>query len=210
MKNKENLIFYFKTAAVLTIIASLTALMLAFVNALTADRIAENMKIKTNEAITNLFAEGKTFEKIEVEYKLPVTDIWSVNGEDGRNIGYCVFVTVIGFKEKIEIVVGADPAGKCVGIKILTSSETAGLGSLINEPDYMSQYIGKTKGMELNNEIDVISGATISSRAVLDGVNAALAVNIFDQVSETAMNETENNVEDDGTEGVVSDGQDAE
>lgn len=209
MKNKDNIIFYIKTAAVLTIIASLTALMLAVVNGFTANRIAENLRIETNNAITELFTDGKSFEEVEADFSLPITDIWRVTDTDGQNLGYCVFVTVKGFKEEIDFVVGADTTGRCVGIKILSSAETAGLGSLINEPDYISQYIGKVTGMTLNNDIDAISGATISSRALLDGVNTALAAKIFKSknTAETTQGETANSEESNETEGSISDGQ---
>ncbi len=208
MKN-NNIVFYFKTAAVLTVIASLTALMLSVVNGFTADRIAENLRIDTNNAIGEIFTEGKTFEKIDAEYTLPVTDIWRVADTGGQNIGYCVFVTVKGFKEEIKFVVGADTAGQCIGIKILSSSETAGLGSLINDAGYTAQYIGKAAGMTLNNEIDAISGATISSRALLEGVNAALASDIIksEKTSAVSQDTAANGDETDGTEGGASDGQ---
>lgn len=208
MKN-NNIAFYFKTAAVLTVIASLTALMLAVVNGFTADRIAENLRTATNDAIAEIFTEGKTFEKIDSEYTLPVTDIWLVAGNDGKNIGYCIFVTVKGFKENIDFVVGADTAGKCIGIKIIASAETAGLGSLISDAGYTAQYIGKAAGMTLNNEIDAISGATISSRALLEGVNAALASDIIKSGNTSAVPQdtAANGNETDGTEGGASDGQ---
>lgn len=209
MKNKDNIIFYFKTAAVLTIIASLTALLLAVVNGFTAGRIAENLRIETNNAITELFTDGKSFEKLDTEFSLPITDIWRVIDTDGQNLGYCLFVTVKGFKEEINLVVGADTTGQCIGIKILSSAETAGLGSLINETDYTSQYIGKVTGMTLNNEIDAIAGATISSRALLEGVNAALAAEIFKSknTAETTQEETANSEKSNETERGISDGQ---
>lgn len=209
MKNKDNIIFYFKTAAVLAIIASLTALMLAFVNGFTSDRIAENIRIQTDNAITELFTEGKSFEKLDTEFSLPVTGIWRVSDTDGQNLGYCLFVTVKGFKEEINFVVGADTAGQCIGIKILSSAETAGLGSLINETGYISQYIGKVTGMTLNNEIDAIAGATISSRALLEGVNAALAADIFasENTAGTTQEETADSAGSNETERGISDGQ---
>ncbi len=209
MKNKDNILFYFKTAAVLTIIASLTALMLAFVNEFTADRIAENLRTETNNAISELFAEGKSFEKLDTDFSLPITDIWRVIDTDGQDLGYCLFVTVKGFKEEISFVVGSDLAGQCIGIKILSSAETQGLGSRINETDYISQYLGKVTGLTLNNEIDAIAGATISSRALLEGVNAALAADIFkeENTAETTQEETAGSEESNETEGGISDGQ---
>lgn len=179
MQKQNNIKFYLKTTAILTIIVSLTALLMAVVNGLTAGKIEENMRAAIENAITELFPGSANYEKLDAEFKLPVTDIWRVDD------GYCIFATVKGFKEDINIIVGADATGKCIGVKILSFAETQGLGSLIGEADYLSQYFGKTAGMILNHDIDAVTGATISSRALLEGVNAALAVDIFN-TTETA------------------------
>lgn len=203
--NKDNYKIYVKTAVVLALIASMTALMLAVVNGFTSERIKENFRLETNNAISELFADGKTFEKLDTEFKLPITEVWSVGGDEGHNLGYCLFVEVKGFKEEIVFVVGADTTGRCIGVKVLTSAETAGLGSLIIESDYLSQYIGKYKDLTLNNDIDAVTGATISSRALLEGVNAALAADIFEPA--TTREETTAAQEAGDTEGGIFDEQ---
>lgn len=205
MEDKQNFIIYLKTAFILALIVSLTALMLAVVNGFTSKRIDENFRIETNNAISDLFTAGKTFEKIDADFRLPITEIWSVGGDEGQTLGYCMFVEVKGFKEEIIFVVGADTTGQCVGIKVLSSAETAGYGSIIAEPDYLYQYIGKYKGLTLNNDIDAVTGATISSRALLEGVNAALAASVFKPI--TAQEEAMTAEETSDTEGGISDEQ---
>jgi electron transport complex protein RnfG len=179
MLNKDNIKFYLKTAAVLTIIASITALMMAVVNGLTAGRIADNLRADTETAMADLFPDAGSFEKLDISLTLPVTDVWRVAGNGNQTSGYCIFATVKGFKEEIDIIVGADTAGKCVGVKILSFAETRGLGSRISEAGYLEQYIGKVSGMTINHDVDAVAGATISSRALLEGVNAALSADKF-------------------------------
>jgi len=78
--------------------------------------------------------------------------------------------------------VGIDNKGKLIGIKILSHTETPGLGAKAAEPAFSDQFeqknvdsvvITKTKPAA-ENEVQAISGATITSRAVADGVNTAL------------------------------------
>lgn len=207
MQNKDNIKFYLKTAAVLTIIASMTALMMAVVNWLTAGRIAENLRTDTETAIADLFPGAESFEKLDIDLTLPVYDVWRVGGDGNQTSGYCIFAVVKGFKEEIDMIVGADTAGQCIGVKILSFSETRGLGSRISEAGYLEQYIGKAAGMTLDRDIDAVAGATISSRALLKGVNAALAVNIFGAVDTTTKETAAITGETTGAEGGVSDEQ---
>ena len=57
---------------------------------------------------------------------------------------------------------------------IVSLSETAGLGSRVNDAAYLAQYIGKGGSLVFKTDIDGITGATISSKAVLAGVNMAM------------------------------------
>ena len=59
------------------------------------------------------------------------------------------------------------------GVQILSHSETPGLGAKASDAAYLAQYQGKSGTLSLGEDIDAVSGATISSRAVLSGVTAA-------------------------------------
>lgn len=62
-----------------------------------------------------------------------------------------------------------------MGVEIVSLSETPGLGARVNNAEYLRQYVGKGSGLTIGKEISAISGATISSKAVLTGVNTAVA-----------------------------------
>jgi electron transport complex protein RnfG len=77
------------------------------------------------------------------------------------------------------MMVATQPSGEMLGVKIVSMSETPGLGSRVGADEHLSQYqgdfwYGHDKDLTLGEDIDAISGATISSRAVNEGVNRAL------------------------------------
>ena len=94
---------------------------------------------------------------------------------DGNVFGYAVSVSPSGFGGNIDMIVGIGTDGKITGVNITALSETPGLGSRVNDANYLSQYNGTGGKLALGSDIDAISGATISSRSVLAGVNRALA-----------------------------------
>ena len=108
-----------------------------------------------------------------------------VNGVDGSGnaLGYVVTATSKdGYGGNITVSVGITSEGEVKGIEFLTLAETAGLGMNANKPEWKAQYANKTvdeftvtkSGASADNEIDAISGATITSRAVTGAVNSAL------------------------------------
>lgn len=108
-----------------------------------------------------------------------------VTGVDasGTTVGHVVTATSKdGYGGAITVSVGIDAEGTVTGIQYLTLAETAGLGMNAEKPEWMAQYAGKkvdafsvTKGgASADNEIDALSGATITSNAVTGAVNAAV------------------------------------
>ena len=86
-----------------------------------------------------------------------------------------------GFGGKIELIVGILMDGTITGYKVIEQSETPGLGSKVTEPQFSNQFVGKnayTDNFDLKKdggEIDAVTGATISSRAVVGAVKKAVA-----------------------------------
>ena len=106
--------------------------------------------------------------------------------EDESPAGYAFTVVASGSQGNIEMMVGVDEADVVTGVSIVSNSETPGIGSKVmsNEPTasgtpVLDQFIGKSPEdgtLTVGGNIDAISGATVSSRGVTAGVNAALAV----------------------------------
>lgn len=161
-----------RTVVSLTVICLCVALLLSVVNALTADKIAENLKGIEKEAIIEVFGNEN------IEYTLlenipdTVSAVYTVT-LDGSPLGWCVTVSPSGFGGNIDMVVGVSPDGNIAGVAITALSETPGLGSRVADRNYLAAYTGLGTALKLNADVDAITGATISSRSVLSGVNTA-------------------------------------
>ena len=99
-----------------------------------------------------------------------------------------------GYSKGLVLVVGIDANGSVIGYEVAESSETPGLGTQITEDDFRNQFTGKTAAVtgvkgdpKSDTEVSVISGATLSSNAVINGVN--LALESYPAAKEAAANE---------------------
>lgn len=98
--------------------------------------------------------------------------------------GYVFSVTNKGYGGEIDIIVGIDAAGTITGVKVAEHSETPGLGSKATDQAFLSQLTGiapegtlnvvKNKGSDKDEDIVAVSGATISSKAIVEATQAAL------------------------------------
>lgn len=154
----------------LLIICAVVALVVSFVNAITVDIIAEAEARQKREAIGRIFGERAAIAEFDA---LEGTNaLYAI--ADGVE-GYCVDLDAKGFGGKINMMVGVGADGTLMGVEIVSLSETPGLGARVNNAEYLRQYVGKGSGLTIGKEISAISGATISSKAVLTGVNTAVA-----------------------------------
>lgn len=120
-----------------------------------------------------------------------VYDAWL---PDGKMVGHVVKADGQGYADKIELLVGLDARGKAItGLFVLDQKETPGLGAKILEDGWRGQFKDKSTGKNLSvvkgggakeDEIDAISGATISSRSVTGIVNTTVA-NVASQLQVT-------------------------
>lgn len=99
----------------------------------------------------------------------------------GATAGHAVKVVASGSQGNIEMVVGVDSDGAVTGVAIVSNSETAGIGSKVMEGQngVLEQFEGKSAAdcpLVVGTNVDAITGATVSSKGVTAGVNAALAV----------------------------------
>ncbi len=160
----------------LLIIAAVMAGALAAVNAVTRPIIAKRQEEKTQAAISAVLPGGGE--------ALAFTDTTGlVTQVYGSDTGYAVQVTPNGFKGSITMMVGVSKAGEVLGIRIIRHTETPSLGDVAAADSaageaFRSQFVGMSEGVSLRKdggEIDALTGATITSKAICEGVNAALA-----------------------------------
>ncbi|WP_125154693.1 RnfABCDGE type electron transport complex subunit G [Clostridium rectalis] len=172
----------FKLGLVLLIIAAICGLILGGVSEVTKEPIAVQNKKTLDEANAEILPSAKTFE--ESKGFSPEGIVLGVTeGKDGSDLkGYTIKVAPKGYAGAIEMMVGISTEGKVTGIKILNHSETPGLGANAPEPKFSGQYKDKeAKQLEVvkgsasaDNQIEAITGATITSKAVTNGVNEAI------------------------------------
>lgn len=138
---------------------------------------AEAAAIKTRQTV---LPEATEFIDITAESGGTVTlpeniDSAYMGIEDSETIGYTAQVTVKGYGGDIEIMVGMNMEGKITGVNIGGSNfaETPGLGAKARESWFSEMFIGLEPEIVLNEDVDAITAATITSQAVTDGVNIA-------------------------------------
>lgn len=175
--------YYLKISLTLLVICACVAVLLSSVNMLTKGRIEQNELEQTRSAIAELFPGDISYTAADIAYSEPLTSVCEVTDANGALEGYCVFGSVQGFKAEITFIAAIDPDGTLIGVKVISNSETAGLGSKISEAGYLAQYAGKSGTLALSHDVDAVAGATISSRALLEGINAALGLSIFDNAN---------------------------
>ena len=191
-----------KDALILFAITLIAGLMLGVVNDITKEPIAQQEQKAKNEACQNVFAVADSFEAQELADSAQIEQVLTDAGISGADIdelmaakdasgallGYVITVTDHeGYGGDIQFSIGITNEGTLNGISLLSISETAGLGMRAGEvlvPQFADKNVSKftyTKtGATADSEIDAISGATITTNAVVNGVNAGLAY--FDKI----------------------------
>ena len=164
--------------AVLLIITLAAGLALGGTYALTKEPIAEQTSLAKERAKMAVLPDADSFQAMEL---MDGADIdWMYEGlKDGSVVGYVSQATVSGFGGKVEVTVGTDTNGVISGVRVggADFSETAGLGAKSKEPAFYEQFTGKEYPVDLvknGGEIDAITSATITSSAVVRGVNSAV------------------------------------
>ncbi len=168
-----------KIGLILFAITAISAMLLAIVNKATAPVIAKNQLKKTYASMQTVMPDADNFEPIEITGFKNISEGYSALDKNGEKIGVCLITTANGYGGEIKVLTGISD-GKVTGIDILSHSETPGLGAKSVEPEFKNQFAGKGENIKVSkssakdNEINAISGATITSNAVTAAVNTAL------------------------------------
>jgi electron transport complex protein RnfG len=164
-------------------VTAITGIILGVVHDITLKPIEETQKRLKQEALNGALPEAGEFSEVKLaEGADPIIkDAWKAT-KDGAPAGFCVTVLPKGYGGPVEIVAGITNDGRLRAIRILNQSETPGLGAKSAEPQFYGQFDNKdaptlkiVKTAPGPDEIQAISGATITSTAVTNGVNTALA-----------------------------------
>ncbi len=179
---KNNILPMLMPAIVLTSISVIIAGILAITNNFTAPVIAKNSEKATNDALSVVVPSALEFKIVEKdEESTNENDIYIAYSDDGKEAGYAVSVSPLGFGGNIDIIVGFSLDKTITGVEIVNSSETPGLGSKASDKEFKEQFLDKKPPLNVvknekpgENTISAISGATITSKAVTSGINTAM------------------------------------
>ncbi len=186
-----------KDALILFIITLAAGLLLGGVYAITKQPIKDAQENKKQEAFQEVFQDAVSFADIENFDVEDMTSVLSENGyekesidevklafdADGNTLGYVMTITSNeAYGGSLQIALGIRLDGTINQISFLSLSETTGLGMEAKKPAFYQQFSDKkvdafsyTKsGASEDYEIDALSGATITTNAVTNAVNAGI------------------------------------
>lgn len=159
---------------VLSGIAILVAAVLGGINHLTEGKILQNTLEQAERDRKAVFAAADEFRSVELEENSDVDALYEAY-ENGALLGYLTELTVTGCQGPIEVMTGFDTTGNIVGVNAGGSgfSETPGLGARVQEPEFLEQFPGLSIPLKLKEDVDSVTGATISSASVVSAVNTS-------------------------------------
>lgn len=163
-----------KLGVVLAIFGSISAGLIAYVNELTEPIIEERLEQEKYDSFSQLVSDAEFDEGFgnTVEFSHPIKNIISAS-RNGEIVAYIYNVIPKGFEGEVELLFAIDiESEQLLGMVVLNQAETPGLGARIIEEEFYTQFSGKSIAEE---EMDFITGATITSKAVKTGRDAAIA-----------------------------------
>ncbi len=162
--------YFVNLTATLLIISAVVAGLLGLTNGVTAEKISAINQEKTAASMEQVLP-ADSYTPVECDLE-GVAAAYQAGDQ-----GYVIEVTPSGFGGTIDMVVGVKADGTVAGVEIISMSETSGLGANASKDSFRSQFVGKSGDLAVTKDggdIDALTGATITSRAVTQGVNTAL------------------------------------
>lgn len=185
-----------KDALILFAITAIAGLMLALVNEVTKDPIAEQQLKAKSDACKVVFEDASAFEEMGDDFyqglntfgwvnehpKNAILDVYAAKDANGGVIGYVINIsTSEGYGSEIDLCIGIRNDRTINGISVLSSQETVGLGleaDNVLSPQFAGRnaesFVYSKTGATADNEVDAISSATITTNAYVNCVNASL------------------------------------
>lgn len=159
----------------LGIVSMISALILSLTNSFTSETIKKANIEKQNKKLEVMFNDKTKFseERTDPENKT-IEKIYKAE-ENGEVKGYIYSIQTKGYGGKIRFLVAISKDGKYLGFDSLEHNETPGFGTKMDEPKYKDQF----KKKSISEEIDGISGATVTSKGLSKGLEEA--VNHFEK-----------------------------
>ncbi|HEY4543354.1 MAG TPA: RnfABCDGE type electron transport complex subunit G [Tissierellaceae bacterium] len=178
-----------KLGLTLLIIAAISGAVLAGTNEITGPIIAEMEKESTFGAFFELFEEADDFKELDeavlndlTENHPAVVEAYEAVDSGEGHLGYVLKAKSGGYGGDMFIALGISEEGTVTGIKVVGHSETPSIGDRIEKEEFTDSFVDKSAEGDLkavaapsqDDEVQMLSGATVSTNAVLNGINKAL------------------------------------
>lgn len=164
-----------KAAVLFVVVCGVMVLALVGLNAATSATAAQRAAERRAAQLQSVMPGADAFSETWFDHDKVEEVLAAFLGSELK--GYCVTVCVQGFGGQMELLVGVDVNGRVTGVSVVEHRETMELDPARQEA-FLRQFLGRSGTIRLNgqnNSVEAVSGATMSSQAVTDGVNAALA-----------------------------------
>lgn len=149
----------------LSLICIVASGLLSGVNYLTKPKILTQAQIEEEASLKEAMPEGVRFKPVKSGEEIIY---YKAYNEKDRLLGVAFKVEAKGYSSEIETMVGMTKDGTITAIKILSQNETPGLGNRITEPAFLQRFAHKNT--QSLNAVEAITGATMSSRAVIEAI----------------------------------------
>ncbi len=177
-------------ALLLFLITAIVGCILSVVHYYTDPVVERSAQERLEESLCELFPDAENFE-IPIEYpqeillgtvRVPVKTVYLVKDRASEVSGYCVNVSPQSYSDALDLLVAMDKTGAVTDVEILSISDTPGIGLKVqSNKTFRSSVKGLVDSAKIvketpssKEEIQVIAGATVSSSAYINGVNAAI------------------------------------
>lgn len=168
-----------KLGGILFLLTAICVGILGGVNEITRPIIEKNEVATEEAAMRELLTAAESFENVP-SVDAPMIKKVAIAKQGDKAVGYVLRVEPNGYGGAIKLLIGIDQEGIVKGISILEHSETPGFGANANNDDFKNQFIDKiaplrvSKSASSEDEIQAITGATITSEAIANAVNTAV------------------------------------
>jgi electron transport complex protein RnfG len=169
-----------KSGVTLLVVALLAGTALGAVNAITKEKIEHNILAEKEESMKKVLPDAQQFTETVTGEQSGVVSYAKGKNPEGT-AGYVFTMKINGYSGEMTLFVGIDKSGKITGVSLGDNNETPGLGKNAENESFSGQFKGKSGHLSVtksdaltDTEIEAITAATISSRAVTNGVNTAL------------------------------------
>jgi Na+-translocating ferredoxin:NAD+ oxidoreductase subunit G len=172
-----------KLGLILLLITSIAAFILSVTNDVTQAIIIEKAELANKESLMEIFTNADDFVKLEednIKQGFILEAYEALQGDQA--VGYSVKTSTTGYGGAVVVLTAFAKEGEIIHVSVVSQSETPGLGDPITKDSFTGMFVGKDASTAFNvvkgggsgdGDIQSLSGATISSKAVSNGVNAA-------------------------------------